>query len=77
MLLNPSLTVPKTKIEVSTKSYVDKKFIDPSIMKNTAHVDFNDKNLDNVEFKKKQTAFLGLENIWQEIIMLKKLFFRV
>ena len=35
-----------------TKSNVDKKFDDPSIIKNTAHVDFNDKNLDNVRFVK-------------------------
>ena len=29
-----------------------KKFNDPSIIKNTAHVDFNDKKLDNVRFVK-------------------------
>ena len=34
--------------ESASKSYVDNKFNDPSIMKNTYHVDFNDKNLDNV-----------------------------
>ena len=38
--------------EVPTKSYIDKKFNDPSIIENTAHVDFNDKNLDNVRFVK-------------------------
>ena len=31
---------------------VNKKFNDPSIIKNTAHVDFNAKNLDNVRFVK-------------------------
>ena len=31
-----------------TKNYVDKKFNEPSIIKNTDHVDFNDKILDNV-----------------------------
>ena len=55
MLLNPTLTVPKTKIEVPTKSYVDKKFNDPNIMKNTANVDFNDKNLEKVKFKKRNS----------------------
>ena len=34
--------------EAASKNYVDKNFNDPSIMKNTTHVDFNDKNLDNV-----------------------------
>ena len=38
--------------EPSSKVYVDYKFNDPSIIKNTAHNDFNDKNLDNVRFKK-------------------------
>ena len=31
-----------------TKNYVDNKFDDPSIIKNTDHVDFNDKIIDNV-----------------------------
>ena len=35
-----------------TKIYVDNKFNDPSIIRNNAHVDFNDKNLDNVRFVK-------------------------
>ena len=34
--------------EPVSKSYVDNKFNDPSIIKNTDHVDFNDKILDNV-----------------------------
>ena len=38
--------------EVCSKNYVDNLFNDPSIIKNTAHVDFNDKNLDNVRFVK-------------------------
>ena len=38
--------------EPVSKQYVDNKFDDPSIIKNTAHVDFNDKNLDNVRFVK-------------------------
>ena len=35
--------------EAASKNYVDNKFNDPSTIKNTAHVDFNDKNLDNVQ----------------------------
>ena len=34
--------------EAASKNYVDKSFNDPSIIKNIDHVDFNDKNLDNV-----------------------------
>ena len=48
IVLNSSLTSPKTKIELPTKNYVDIKFNDPSIIKNTDHVDFNHKILDNV-----------------------------
>ena len=32
----------------ASKNYVDNKFSDPSTTKNTDHVDFNDKNLNNV-----------------------------
>ena len=52
IVLNSSSTFPKTIIKLPTKIYVDKKFNDPSIIKNTAHVDFNDKNVDNVRFLK-------------------------
>ena len=52
ILLNSTLTSPKTIIKLSTKFYVDNKFNEPSIIiiKNTTHVDFNDENLDNVRF---------------------------
>ena len=36
--------------ELATKKYTNDKFNDPSIVENTVHVDFNDKNLDNVRF---------------------------
>ena len=48
ILLNSTLTSPKTILEIPTKNYVDNKFNDSSIIKNTDHVDFNDKNLDYV-----------------------------
>ena len=48
IVLNSTLTTPKTILELPTKNYVDKKFNDPSIIKNTDHVDFNNKILDNV-----------------------------
>ena len=48
IVLNSTLTSPKTIIELPTKNYIDDKFNDPSLIKNTDHVDFNDKILDNV-----------------------------
>ena len=48
IILNSTLTTPKTILEIPTKNYVDNKFNDSSIIKNTDHVDFNDKILENV-----------------------------
>ena len=48
IILISTLTSPKTIVELPTKNYVDNKFNDPSIIKNTDHVDFNNKILDNV-----------------------------
>ena len=52
IVLVSALTSPKTINEVPTKNYFDNKFNDPSIIKNNAHVDFDDKSLDNVRFNK-------------------------
>ena len=52
IILNSTLTSPKTILELPTKNYVDIKIKDPSIIKNKDHVDFNDKNLDNVRWIK-------------------------
>ena len=48
IILNSTLTSPKTILQIPTKNYVDHKFNDSSIIKNTDHVDFNDKILDKV-----------------------------
>ena len=48
IILNSTLTSPKTIVELPTKNYVENKFNDSSIIRNTDHVDFNDKNVDNV-----------------------------
>ena len=48
IVLNSTLTTPKTTLEIPTKNYVDNKFNDPSIIKNTDHADFNNNYLDNV-----------------------------
>ena len=50
ILLNSTSTLPKTIVELPTKSYVDIKFNGPSIKKNFAHVQFNVKNRNNVKF---------------------------
>ena len=47
-----NLPDPLSIREAASKNYVDNLFNDPSIIKNTTHVDFNDKNLDNVRFVK-------------------------
>ena len=52
IFLNSTLTSPNTIIEMPSKNYVDCKFKDPSIIKNTDQIDFNDKNLANVGFVK-------------------------
>ena len=36
--------------EAASKNYVDKLFNDPSVLKNTAHIDLNDRNITNVRF---------------------------
>ena len=48
IILNSTLSTPKTILEIPTKNYVDNKFNASSIIKNTDHVDFIDKILDNV-----------------------------
>ena len=48
IILNSTLTSPKTILEIPTKNYVDNKFNGSSIIKNTDHVDFNNKYIDNV-----------------------------
>ena len=50
IILNSTLSTPKTVIELPTKHYVDNNFDDPSIIKNSDHVDFKDKYLDSVRW---------------------------
>ena len=52
IILNSTLTSPKTILEVPTENYVDNKVNDPSKVKNTDHVDFNDKYIDNFSWIK-------------------------
>ena len=59
IVLDSSVTSPRTILEIPIKEYVDHKFNDPSIIKNTNHVDFNDKDINNVRWVKvnKMPAF--------------------
>ena len=52
IFFNSTSTLPNTILEIHNKLYVDSDFIDHSIIKNNAHVDFFDKNLDYVRFVK-------------------------
>ena len=49
-LLETDIVLSKTKIELPTKNYVDNKFDDPTIVRNNAHIDLNDKNITNARF---------------------------
>ena len=45
-----NLPDPISVQEAASKNYVDNKFNDPSILKNTKHIDLNDRNITNVRF---------------------------
>ena len=47
-----SLPDPITIQEAASKNYVDNNFNDPSLLKNTAHIDLNDRNITNARFLK-------------------------
>ena len=47
---NKNLPDPISIREAASKSYVDNLFNDPSIVKNSAHIDLNDRNITNARF---------------------------
>ena len=47
-----NLPDPISVQEAASKNYLDNKFNDPSILKNTEHIDLNDRNITNVRFFK-------------------------
>ena len=49
--------------EAASKIFVDTKFNDRSLIKNTSHVDFNDKNLDNVSFVEVNSMPAAVEHL--------------
>ena len=52
IVLDSTETSPRTSLEIPIKDYVDRKFNDPSLIKNVDNVDFNDKDIDNVGWVK-------------------------
>ena len=77
IFLNSLLTLPKTIIEIPRKFYVDYKFNDPSIMKNSAHVDFNEQDLDNVRLVKINSMLLVGEHLTAKYYVDNDLFYSV
>ena len=77
IVLNSSLTLPKTIIEISIKSYVDNKYNDPSIIRNTTHVDFNVENLDNFIFVKVNSMPAVGEHLTAKYYVDKVIFYSV
>ena len=77
IVLNSSLTLPKTILELPTKSYVDKKFNDRSIIKNTTHVDFNDKNFNDSRFLKTSSMPAVREHLTPKYDVDQVLFYQV
>ena len=77
IILNSTFTSPKTTMEVPTKIYVDKKFNDPSIIKNTTHVDFKDKNLDNARFIKVNSSPAIPEHLTAKIYVVQAISYSV
>ena len=52
IVLNFLLHYQRQKLKIPTKSKVDRRLNDRRIIRNTTHVDFNDKNLVKVRFVK-------------------------
>ena len=50
ILLDSTIRSPGTTLEKPTENYVDNLFSDPSIIKNTIHIDLNDRNITNARF---------------------------
>ena len=50
ILLDATITSPRTTLEIPTKNYVDNLFNDASVVKNNAHIDVNDRNITNARF---------------------------
>ena len=68
-----NLPDPRSIREAASKNYVDNKFNDPSLIKNTDDVDFKDENLKNVH-SIKVNSFSTLEEQLTPKFMLIKLY---
>ena len=76
-----NLLCPQENSDAVFKSYVDNLFNDPSIIKNTAHIDLNDKNITNARFVQVNqlppidsllTAKLYVDNSIDEVALVRK-----
>ena len=66
-----NLTCPQGNSDAVCKSYVCSGMNDPGIIRNTAQVDFNDKNLDNVRFVKVNSLPAVREHLTQNFTSMK------
>ena len=69
IILNSTVTSPKTITELPIKKYINKQFNDPSIIKNTDRVDFKNNDLDNVTFFKVNRIPAFPEHLTEKIIV--------
>ena len=67
IVLNSSVTSPRTILEIPIEEYVDNKFNDPSIIKNTDHIVFNDKHPDNIRWVKVNKMPASAEHLTPKI----------
>ena len=77
-----SLPDPISTSESASKIYVDSSFSDPSIIKNTSHIDVNDRNITNAKFRQVNhlpqidshlTAKLYVGNAIDEMSLVRKM----
>ena len=77
LVLLSNLSLIKTVIKLLTKFYVDVKFNDLSIIRNTAYVNFNNQNLDNVRFLKVNSLPVVCEHLTPKFYVDQTILFSV
>ena len=63
--------------EAASKNYADDQFKDPCILENTAHVDFDDKNLDTFGFVKVNSMPAVREHLTLKLYIDQAIFYNV
>ena len=74
---NRKLPCPVKNTYAAKKTYIDSGLIDCSIIRNTAYVDFNDKNLYNVRFDKVNSLHAVREHLTPKFYVDEVVFYRV